>query len=235
MRLVASVVPADLAVEVDDATPIDGLLELGAVSIAAGTSDRTVTLRNPGAQPLAVTASFRPTPGFTIVGACPASIPAGGSVDVVVRFDPAAAVGLATERGDVQANVGFQLASFQFFRALAHVRLVEPGAPFVSGDDEVDLGAVDVGSTAGATVILQNLGQLGFVVNRMEVVGQGFSATEPGSFRVPRFGSLAIDVAFAPVEEGRREREPPPVRGGRGRAGGDRGVDRRGRRGRPGR
>ena len=202
MRVLATVVPADFALEVDDATPTDGLLELGTVPVDAGASDRTVTLRNPGAEALAIVACPLASAGFSIVGDCPSSIPAGGSIDVAVRFEPAAATAQATERGDVQGTLAFQLASFPSARMLVHVRLVEPGAPIVSGDDQLDLGAVSVGAAAGGTVVLQNLGLLGFVVDRMEVVGEGFSGTEPGSFRVQRGGSLSIDVAFAPVEEG---------------------------------
>lgn len=201
MRLTATVAPADFAIEMADGTPTDGWLELGTVDIDAAPIDRAVTLRNFATEPLPIPLCAFSVPGFEVVGGCPAAVPPGGSVELMTRFTPSAAVSIASYRGVVHSAIWMALAS-RLGVIGVHAQLVEAGGPLLATDDQLDLGEVEVGAAAGAMLPVQNLGRLGVVVDRLEVEGAAFSVAEPLSYRISSGGTLAVEVAFAPLEEG---------------------------------
>lgn len=199
--LFATVVPADFAIEMADATPTDGWLALGAVDVDAAPIDRAVVLRNFSSEPLPIFMCASPVPGFRLVGGCPAEVPPGDSVEVLTRFTPSAAISIDDYRGVVHDRLVLGLGN-QLAVIGVHAQLVEAGAPLLAVDDQIDLGEAEVGSTAAATLLVRNVGRLGVVVDRMEVTGAAFSFSEPLSYRIGSLGTLAVEVGFAPVQEG---------------------------------
>lgn len=201
VRLFGTVVPADFAIEMADATPTDGWLALGAVDVDGAPIYRAVVLRNFSSEPMPITMCAQPVPGFQLVGGCPAEIPAGDSVELVTRFTPSAALFIDDFRGRVQDRLvlafGNHLVTINF-----QAQLVEAGAPLLAVDDQLDLGQAEVGTTTAATLLVENLGRLGIVLDRIEVTGAGFSASEPLSYRIGPSAALAVEVELSPEAEG---------------------------------
>jgi len=66
----------------------------------------------------------------------------------------------------------------------------------------VDLGLVDLGQTAGATVSVRNVGTAPAIFESIEVAGLGFVLSSPSVSRLESNAELGILVTFTPQHLG---------------------------------
>ena len=177
------------AVQPAPAMAFSGNLAFGAV-VVGQSSQRTLTISNPGTAPLNVYLMQCPS-GFS----CDWSgrIPAGGSQDVVITFKPLLdgpfAGGLRVYADVFDGDPAMRVSGFGVLQERAELS--------VGGD--LSFGSVFIGTSAQRTLTIDNDGDFPITVKRI-VYPQGYSGSWSGE--VPAGGRRSVVVDFFPKTEG---------------------------------
>lgn len=178
-------------------------VNFGTLAIASGMADRTVQIVNEGNADLTVTNIQLNGPSaeisMTMSPALPATIPGGGSVQVVLHYapvdpgmDPAQLVITSNDPDENPLVVPIQGIGGQ------------PNACAINvSPPNVNFGLVERGRRATLPIEVQNSGSQPCSVTNVHTTGDmAFAAVNPMNFNIPSGGSTRIEVSYSPSAYG---------------------------------
>ena len=204
-----------------DATPSlsDGT-DFGDVISTAGTNTNTFSIANTGNATLTISMIeiTGTSAGDFVLGTTPASVPAGGTADFDVTFDPSAnglrtATVIVTSNDADEATYDFAIEGNGIPQPAPEIDVRGLGQGISDGDttpslaDDTDFGDVDTASgTETHTFTIANTGDASLSISEITVTGAhagdfGLGAT-PGS--VAAGGTATFGVTFDPAADGVR-------------------------------
>lgn len=164
-RFFADVAGATFSVATDDAVASDGRLDFGTRKVGAGPVERAITITNLDAvaRPIASCDGFGGA--FELVGACPTTLPASGSVQLTVRFTP-------TAPGDILSAAGISVTGLGGIMTALSARVVADQLSFSAS--AIEFPDVVRGLASHQSVAITNLTTHSITVP-IAVTGVGFS------------------------------------------------------------
>ena len=172
-------------------------------------SDATVSLLNRGSGPSILSALAVTGDAFQILGLplVPVSIPAGSSLQIVIRYLPRQA-GPAT--GTLQMTLGGNpftagLQGTAVVSTLSYELLRKSGPEAITPGQTISLTDTKVGEKTSLDIKIRNSGTASGIVNLPALSGDGFAITDSPRFPValnPN-DSLTMTLTFAPIQPGK--------------------------------
>lgn len=166
---------------------VSGPLDFGDVPMG-GTKTSSVTLRNPGKQPLEVTSVAGASEVFTVVDFAPAYLAPGATLSVLVRFSPLLEIDPAVTQRDHAAELTFNTDARS--AALLSVTGRAVRVPCVA-PQLIDFGVVVLGDTAH---------------QRLDVAGQVLIGATGSAFTAVA-DAQGIALTFKPTRDGQQTGE----------------------------
>lgn len=167
-------------------------------------ADRSLTIQNQGSRTLSITSSAlggNDAGDFSVQSTLPLDVPAGGSVELMLRFTPSAA-GSRTATVDLTTN--------DPATAMVTIDLTGIGgdAQLMVAPTEIDFGSVEVGQNGTSDLTISNPGSATLTVTTMVFSGPNaneMSLSMPAPLDIPGGGNTTITVTFAPTVVGERD------------------------------
>ena len=180
-RFSADVADPTFSVATDDAIASDGRLDFGTREVGSAPVEQTITISNLDAVARPIFSCEGSGGAFELVGACPTTLPANGSVQLTVRFTP-------TTLGDALSGAGIAILGMgRIFSALS-ARVVPAQLAFSA----TELAFPDLvrGLALPQSLTITNL-TADSITLPVTVTGTGFSVAEP---RVVIAGGATAEV-----------------------------------------
>jgi hypothetical protein len=175
----------------------------GPVSVGQ-TASATVSLSNEGPAPLQITQLGVPGQSFSVAGQSnlPITINAGATHSLNVQFAPVAS-GAAAAQLTITSNASTNNTAVISLSGTGVATATASGILVVS-PSELAFGAVSVGQTASATVLLSNEGSASLEITQLGLTGQSFSVADQSNLPITinAGATHSLNVQFAPVASG---------------------------------
>jgi hypothetical protein len=174
-------------------------LNFGNVTVGQN-ADRTFTVTNTGNGAFTITSINSTNAAFTVVSpSLPATVPAGGSVTVTIRFT-------CTAAGPQSGTLSFMTSSLCGPVNLGTVSVSGTCSPAVTCDVSprtIDFGTVIVGQSATQTFMARNTGISPFTITAINSSHPAFTIVGPAlPASVPPGGSVTVTVRVTPTSPG---------------------------------